>query len=146
MTRKQRRAALIGVSLSILGVAVGLVLFALRDNIVFFYGPSDVAEQDIVPGTRMRVGGLVVEGSVVRGTDAHVRFEVTDFSETLTVTYVGLLPDLFREGQGVVTEGVLLADGTFAADTVLAKHDENYMPPEVADALRRSGNWQGDTP
>ena len=146
MTRKQRRAALIGVSLGILGVAVGLVLFALRDNIVFFYGPSDVAEQDIVPGTRMRVGGLVVEGSVVRSVDAHVRFEVTDFSETLTVTYVGLLPDLFREGQGVVTEGVLLADGTFAADTVLAKHDENYMPPEVADALQRSGNWQGDTP
>lgn len=144
MTRKQRRAALIGASLGVLGVAVGLVLFALRDNIVFFYGPSDVAEQEVAPGTRMRVGGLVVEGSVVRDDDAHVRFDVTDLAATLTVTYVGLLPDLFREGQGVVTEGVLLADGTFAADTVLAKHDENYMPPEVADALRRSGEWRGE--
>ena len=92
----------------------------------------------------MRVGGLVVEGSIIHGDDARVRFDVSDLSTSLTITYVGLLPDLFREGQGVVTEGVLLADGTFAADTVLAKHDENYMPPEVADALKRSGNWQGE--
>lgn len=144
MTRKQRRAALIGTSLAILGLAVGLVLFALRDNIVFFYSPSDIAEQDVAPGTRMRVGGLVVEGSIVRNEGARVAFDVTDFGETLSVTYVGLLPDLFREGQGVVAEGVLQSDGTFAADTVLAKHDENYMPPEVADALKRSGDWQGD--
>ncbi|MEQ9144392.1 MAG: cytochrome c maturation protein CcmE [Parvibaculaceae bacterium] len=144
MTRKQRRAALIGTSLAILGLAVGLVLFALRDNIVFFYSPSDIAEQDVAPGTRMRVGGLVVEDSIVRAEGARVAFDVTDFGETLSVTYVGLLPDLFREGQGVVAEGVLQSDGTFAADTVLAKHDENYMPPEVADALKRSGDWQGD--
>ncbi len=144
MTRKQRRAAMIGAALGILGLAVGLVMFALRDNIVFFYSPSDLSEQEIAPGTRMRLGGLVVEDSVERGADLHVRFQVTDFSETVTVSYSGLLPDLFREGQGVVVEGILQADGAFEADTVLAKHDENYMPPEVADALQRSGNWQGE--
>lgn len=144
MTRKQRRAAMIGAALIILGIAVGLVLFALRDNIVFFYSPSDISEQAVATGTRMRIGGLVVEGSVVRGTDTLVHFEVTDFGASLPVSYNGLLPDLFREGQGVVAEGVLQADGSFSADTVLAKHDENYMPPEVADALQRSGDWQGE--
>jgi len=144
MTRKQRRATLIGTCLTILGLAVGLVLFALRDNIVFFYSPADIIEQDVAEGTRMRIGGLVVEDSIQRGEGTKVRFEVTDFSETLSVTYDGILPDLFREGQGVVAEGVLGADLSFTADTVLAKHDENYMPPEVADALKRNGNWQGE--
>jgi cytochrome c-type biogenesis protein CcmE len=144
MTRKQRRTMMIVAALGILGMAVGLVLFALRDNIVFFYSPSDVSEQGVAAGTRMRLGGLVVDSSIVRGTGTQVHFEVTDFSATVPVTYDGLLPDLFREGQGVVAEGILLEDGSFAADTVLAKHDENYMPPEVADALQRSGNWQGE--
>lgn len=144
MTRKQRRATMIGTSLGILGLAVGLVLYALSDNIVFFYSPADIVEQNVEEGTRMRIGGLVVEDSIERGEGTFVRFAVTDFSETLYVTYDGILPDLFREGQGVVAEGVLLADLKFTADTVLAKHDENYMPPEVADALKRSGNWQGE--
>jgi cytochrome c-type biogenesis protein CcmE len=144
MTRKQRRASLIGAGLVILAAAVGLVLTALQDNIVFFYSPSDIAERGVEPGERMRLGGLVAEESVVRGEGTDVRFDVTDFAATVTVTYNGTLPDLFREGQGVVTEGVLGADGVFVADTVLAKHDENYMPPEVADALKRTGNWQGE--
>jgi len=144
MTRKQRRASLIGAGLVILGLAAALVLTALQDNIVFFYSPSDIAERGAEPGERLRLGGLVAEDSVVRGEGTDVRFDVTDFAETITVTYDGQLPDLFREGQGVVTEGVLRPDGIFAADTVLAKHDENYMPPEVSDALKRSGNWQGE--
>ncbi|MBG51087.1 MAG: cytochrome c maturation protein CcmE [Alphaproteobacteria bacterium] len=144
MTRKQRRATLIGASLAILAVAVGLVLFALEDSIVFFYSPSEVSERGLETGTRMRLGGLVVEGSIVRGQGTEIRFDVTDFAATIPVTYVGILPDLFREGQGVVAEGVLLPEGVFSADTVLAKHDENYMPSEVADALKRTGNWQGD--
>lgn len=144
MTRKQRRATMIGTSLGILGLAVGLVLYALSDNIVFFYSPADIVEQNVEEGTRMRIGGLVVEDSIERGEGTFVRFAVTDFSETLFVTYDGILPDLFREGQGVVAEGVLQADLKFSADTVLAKHDENYMPPEVADALKRNGNWQGE--
>ena len=96
-------------------------------------------------GTRIRLGGLVEEGSVVRGEGTRVRFAVTDTAETVPVTYDGVLPDLFREGQGVVTEGTLMPDGTFVADTVLAKHDENYMPKEVADALKEQGVWQGET-
>ncbi|MEQ9518657.1 MAG: cytochrome c maturation protein CcmE [Parvibaculum sp.] len=144
MTRKQRRATLIGASLAILALAVGLVLFALEDSIVFFYSPSEISERGVEPGTRMRLGGLVVEGSIVRGEGTEIRFDVTDFAATIPVTYVGILPDLFREGQGVVAEGMLSPDGGFSADTVLAKHDENYMPAEVADALKRSGNWQGD--
>ncbi|MBC7103250.1 MAG: cytochrome c maturation protein CcmE [Parvibaculum sp.] len=144
MTRKQRRATFIFVSLGILGLAAGLVLFALSDSVTFFYSPSDVAERGVEPGERIRLGGLVEEGSFQKLGDATVRFNVTDFVETMTVTYRGVLPDLFREGQGVVAEGAIQADGSFAADKVLAKHDENYMPPEVADALKRSGNWQGE--
>lgn len=144
MTRKQRRATFIFVSLGILGLAAGLVLFALSDSVTFFYSPSDVAERGVEPGERIRLGGLVEEGSFQKLGDATVRFNVTDFVETMPVTYRGVLPDLFREGQGVVAEGAIQADGSFAADKVLAKHDENYMPPEVADALKRSGNWQGE--
>jgi cytochrome c-type biogenesis protein CcmE len=144
MTRKQRRSVLIGVCLAVLGLAVGLVMFALEDSIVFFYSPSDVAEKRIKPGQRIRLGGLVEEGSVKRGEKTTVQFTVTDTAKTITVMYTGVLPDLFREGQGVVTEGKLGSDGVFIADSVLAKHDENYMPPEVAEALKKQGVWQGE--
>jgi len=142
MTRKQRRGVLIGTCLAVLGVAVGLVLYAMRDSIVFFYGPSDVAGMEMAPGQRFRLGGLVEEGSVERGTGTTVRFVVTDGAKTLPVTYTGVLPDLFREGQGVITEGILEPDGVFHADNVLAKHDENYMPPEVAAKLKEQGMWR----
>ena len=143
MTRKQRRSVLIGLSLLVLGLAAALVLTALEDSIVFFYSPSDVVEKNIGPGERFRLGGLVEEGSVVRGQGTRVKFAVTDTNRTLKVAFDGVLPDLFREGQGVVTEGVLNHDGTFVADSVLAKHDETYMPPEVADALKKQGVWKG---
>ena len=142
MTRKQKRMAVIATGMGILAVAVGLVLFALEDTIVFFYGPSEVAAKTIGPGQRFRLGGLVAEGSVVRGEGKTVRFVVTDMKTTLPVTYTGILPDLFREGQGVVAEGRLDASGTFEADSVLAKHDENYMPPEVAKVLKEQGEWK----
>ena len=144
MTRKQRRAVLIGTCLAVLGVAVGLVLFALRDSIVFFYTPSEVAEKHLETGQRFRLGGLVENGSVKRGEGTTVSFAVTDKRSTLPVTFTGVLPDLFREGQGVVAEGVLNSDGVFNADSVLAKHDENYMPPEVAKKLKEQGVWRGD--
>ncbi len=144
MTRKQRRGVLIGTCLAVLGLAIGLVLFAMRDSIVFFYSPSEVAAMQIAPGQRFRLGGLVETGSVVRGEGTTVRFVVTDRAKTLPVTYTGVLPDLFREGQGVVAEGTLEPDGVFHADNVLAKHDENYMPPEVAKKLKAQGVWRGD--
>ena len=141
MTRKQRRGVLIGTCLVVLGVAVGLVLYAMRDSIVFFYSPSDIAKMEIAPGQRIRLGGLVETGSVKRDQGTTVHFAVTDGAKTTPVTYTGVLPDLFREGQGVVTEGVLTPDGMFDADNVLAKHDENYMPPEVAAKLKEQGLW-----
>jgi cytochrome c-type biogenesis protein CcmE len=144
MTRKQRRGVLIGTCLVVLGAAIGLVLYAMRDSIVFFYSPSEVAEMKVAPGQRFRLGGLVETGSVVRDEGTTVRFVVTDRSKNLPVTYTGVLPDLFREGQGVVAEGTLTADGVFHADNVLAKHDENYMPPEVAKKLKEQGVWRGD--
>lgn len=143
MTRKQKRIAIIGGGLAVLAAAAGLVLFALRQEIVFFRTPSDITEQHIASGTRMRLGGLVEKGTVLRGQGTDVTFVVTDTIKTVKVTYTGILPDLFREGQGVVAEGILNADGSFAADTVLAKHDENYMPKEVADSLKEKGVWQG---
>lgn len=144
MTRKQRRGVLIGTCLMVLGAALGLVLYAMRDSIVFFYSPSEVAEMKVAPGQRFRLGGLVETGSVVRDEGTTVRFVVTDKSRNLSVTFTGVLPDLFREGQGVVAEGTLAADGVFHADNVLAKHDENYMPPEVAKKLKEQGVWRGD--
>jgi cytochrome c-type biogenesis protein CcmE len=144
MTRKQRRLSLIGAALGVLVLAVALVLGALKDSIVFFNSPSDLAEKQIKPGTRVRVGGLVKEGSVQRGEKLAVRFEVTDGKSTVPVAYQGLLPDLFRDGQGVVAEGTLDPTGTFRADSVLAKHDESYMPKEVADALKKQGHWKDD--
>ena len=144
MTRKQRRLTLIGAALGVLALAVALVLGALKDSIVFFNSPTDVVEKSIKPGTRIRVGGLVKEGSVQRGDSLAVRFEVTDGKSIVPVSYQGLLPDLFREGQGVVAEGALDPTGTFRADSVLAKHDETYMPKEVADALKKQGHWKDD--
>ena len=144
MTRKQKRLTVIGSGLAILGAAAALVLFALRQEIVFFRTPSDLTEQPVAAGTRLRIGGLVENGSVKRGEGTAVAFAVTDTIKSLNVTYVGILPDLFREGQGVVAEGTLAPDGSFAADTVLAKHDENYMPKEVADSLKEKGVWQGE--
>lgn len=127
-----------------LTVAVGLVLFALNDSIVFFYSPSDLTEKHVLPGQRFRLGGLVEKGSIRRGEGTAVRFTVTDTAKSVPVTYTGVLPDLFREGQGVVTEGRLGPDGVFEADSVLAKHDETYMPPEVAAALKKQGVWRGE--
>ena len=144
MTRKKRRLAMIAAAGATLGVAAALVLFALRDQIVFFYSPTDVAEKALPAGTRVRLGGLVAEGSVERGTDGSVSFSITDTAQSIRVDYRGLLPDLFREGQGIVAEGVLTAAGALSADNVLAKHDENYMPREVADALKAKGMWQGE--
>jgi cytochrome c-type biogenesis protein CcmE len=144
MTRKQRRLSLIGAALGVLALAVALILGALKDSIVFFNSPTDVVEKQVKPGTRIRIGGLVKEGSVWRGESLAVRFEVTDGRSTVAVAYQGLLPDLFREGQGVVAEGTLDPTGTFRADSVLAKHDETYMPKEVADALKKQGHWKDD--
>ena len=142
MTRKQRRLTLIGAGLGVLGLAAGLVLYALNDAIVFFNSPTDVVEKHVAPGARIRLGGLVKPGSLARGDNLAVRFEVTDGNKSVPVSYTGILPDLFREGQGVVTEGALDAVGTFKADSVLAKHDETYMPKEVADALKKQGHWK----
>jgi cytochrome c-type biogenesis protein CcmE len=147
MTRKQKRAGLITAGLATLGVAAGLVLYALSDSIVFFYTPSEAAAKQIAPGTRFRLGGLVEQGSVKRGEGATVSFVVTDMTRTMPVAYTGQLPDLFREGQGVVAEGKLDGAGVFLADTVLAKHDETYMPKDVADRLKEQGVWrEGEAP
>lgn len=144
MTRKQRRLTLIGTAAVVLASAAGLILYALNDQIVFFQTPTDVVAKQIPAGQRIRLGGLVEDGSVQRSDDAKVSFRVTDTANTVAVTYVGILPDLFREGQGVVTEGIVGPDGVFRADSVLAKHDENYVPKEVADALKAQGVWKGD--
>jgi cytochrome c-type biogenesis protein CcmE len=144
MTRKQRRLVLIASGLGVLLVAVLLVLSALKDSIVFFNTPTDVAEKHVAPGARIRLGGLVANGSVTRGDALAVRFEVTDGNRSIPVTFQGILPDLFREGQGVVAEGSLDGSGVFKADNVLAKHDERYMPKDVADALKKQGHWKDE--
>jgi cytochrome c-type biogenesis protein CcmE len=144
MTRKGRRLSLIVGALVTLSLAAGLVLFALRDNIVFFYSPTELGQKHAAPGTRLRIGGLVKEGSVVRGEGRDIGFIVTDRTSDVRVSYKGLLPDLFREGQGVVVEGTLTNDSIFRADSVLAKHDERYMPRDVAEALKKQGVWQGE--
>jgi cytochrome c-type biogenesis protein CcmE len=144
MTRKQRRLTLIGIAGCILAVALGLVLYAMNDTIVFFNSPADIQAKNVQPGTRIRLGGLVKEGSVQRGSNQQISFEVMDAQSAIKVQYTGLLPDLFREGQGIVAEGVLESSTMFRADTVLAKHDENYMPREVADTLKKQGHWQGE--
>jgi len=139
MTRKQRRGVLIGSAVAVLSAAAILMLFAFQDSIVFFRTPSDVTEGKVNKGDRFRLGGLVEAGSVKRGEGTKVSFTVTDTMKSVPVSFEGVLPDLFREGQGVVTEGVLSPDGLFVADSVLAKHDENYMPPEVAKSLEARG-------
>jgi cytochrome c-type biogenesis protein CcmE len=143
MTRKQKRSAVIFGALGVLAVAVALVLTALSEQVTFFRTPSDLV--NVTPGEsgRVRLGGVVVEGSVDNSLEDAVIFAVEDANAALKVRYAGILPDLFREGQGIVAEGVLGKDGTFTADTVLAKHDETYMPREVADSLKEQGYWKG---
>src|SRR4051795_12711633 len=142
MTRKQRRLILIGSSLGVLAFAVALILSSLRESIVFFNSPTDIADNKAAPGKRVRLGGMVKTGSLERGDNLQIRFEVTDGNKDIRVSYVGIVPDLFREGQGVVAEGRVELGGTFRAETVLAKHDENYMPREVVETLKKQGHWQ----
>jgi cytochrome c-type biogenesis protein CcmE len=133
------------VGMSLLAVATALMLNAFQDNLVFFHSPTEIAEKSFSAERRFRLGGLVEEDSVRKGADGlTTHFRVTDMVNAVEVTYKGMLPDLFREGQGVVADGKLDAAGVFQASEVLAKHDENYMPPEVAEALKRSGQWKGD--
>ena len=144
MKRKHKRLTFIVIALALLGVAAGLILSALQEDIVFFHSPTDIVVKKPTEDKRLRLGGLVEEGSVKKLADsAIITFSITDMENSVPVTYEGLLPDLFREGQGVVTEGRLI-NGVFVASEVLAKHDENYMPPEVADALKESGQWKGE--
>lgn len=143
MTRKQKRLAVIAGGMSFILAAVLLIMFAFGQSVAYFYMPGDIAKANLTPGTRIRLGGLVAEGSVVRGEGSTVAFKVTDGNTEIPVSYTGILPDLFREGQGVVTEGRFTDGGPqFTADTVLAKHDENYMPKDVADRLKEQGLWQ----
>lgn len=140
MTRKQKRLAVIAGGMSFIVAAVLLVMFAFGQSIAYFYVPGDLQKTEIAPGTRIRLGGLVENGSVKRGEGSTVTFKVTDTIGEVPVTYTGILPDLFREGQGVVAEGVFReGDRVFVADTVLAKHDETYMPKDVADRLKAQG-------
>ncbi len=142
MTRKQRRMTFVLAGMAVIGVAAGLVLFAFQDNLVFFHSPSEVVENNLPADKRFRLGGLVEEGSVKRD-GLTTRFRITDTARSVEVVYKGMLPDLFRAGQGVVTQGVLNGNRQFVATEVLAKHDENYMPPEVAAALKAAGQWKG---
>lgn len=144
MTRKQKRFTVIFGALAMLGVAVALVLTALSEQVTFFRTPSELLAAPAENSGRIRLGGLVAMGSVKNADDAGVEFAIEDANDIIVVRYAGILPDLFREGQGVVAEGQLQPDGTFLADTVLAKHDENYMPKEVADRLKEQGYWQGE--
>lgn len=143
MTRKRRRLYVLLAGMLAVGAATALTLTAFQDNLVFFYSPTDVKTKAVPDGRRIRVGGLVEAGVSKDGT--RTTFSVTDTSNSITITYVGLLPDLFREGQGIVAQGRFGKDGVFEADEVLAKHDEKYMPPEVADALKRSGQWKPES-
>ncbi len=145
MSRKSRRLALIAAALVVIGCAVGLGLYAMKDSLSLFLTPAEIAEKNVQPGTRLRVGGLVEQGSVVRADD-RLTFAVTDGAKTVAVDCLGAcfanIPDLFREGQGVVVEGVLAAPDRVAGDQILAKHDERYMPREVVESLKKQGRWQ----
>jgi cytochrome c-type biogenesis protein CcmE len=145
LTRRGRRLSLIAIALAVVGAAAGIALYALSDSIVFFYSPSEVVQKDVPTGARLRIGGLVKPGSLVKSAGGAIAFVVTDGAHEMKVSYQGLLPDLFREGQGVVAEGVLGPGGAMQADTILAKHDERYMPREVVDALKKQGRWQEGT-
>lgn len=143
ISRKKKRLYMLAFGLLGLGAATALSLNALDDNLVFFRSPSDIKTMSFGPDQYFRLGGLVEEGSLKRGDgELTARFRITDGAESVSVTYSGVLPDLFREGQGVIAQGRLDAGGVFVAEEVLAKHDENYMPPEVSDALKRAGQWQ----
>ena len=144
MTRKGRRLAIVSAAGFTLTIAVGLILFALRGSIVFFYGPTEMAEKAPPRGTRLRIGGLLKRDSLTYSGSSTVVFAVTDLKHDIKVSYTGLLPDLFREGQGVVAEGTVEGPGLFHADTVLAKHDERYMPKDVADKLKQQGAWRNE--
>lgn len=144
MSRKQKRLAVISGALGVLALAVALVLIAFSQDIRYFRTPADLTAADMASGARFRLGGLVEKGTVVRGAGTKVEFAVTDTIKSAKVIYDGILPDLFREEQGVITEGRFNPDGTFVADSVLAKHDERYMPKDVADSLKEKGVWQGD--
>jgi len=145
MTPRQRRMAAVAVVILGVSVATAFALRAFRENLLYFYTPSQVLSGEAPAGRKVRLGGLVNKGSLRRVPgQLQVRFDVTDLRRTVTVSYTGVLPDLFREGQGVIAHGVMAPDGTFVADEVLAKHDENYMPPEVAQALKDNGH--PDTP
>jgi cytochrome c-type biogenesis protein CcmE len=141
-SRKRKRLAFLILGLVALSGATALVLAAFRDNLVFFYSPTELAAKPAIAGGRIRIGGLVETQSVEHQDGSRVSFRVTDGKTDMAVSYNGILPDLFREGQGVVAEGRLDKDGVFVANTILAKHDEKYMPPEVAAALKKSGHWQ----
>ncbi|AMS43596.1 cytochrome c maturation protein CcmE [Aminobacter sp. NyZ550] len=145
MTRKQKRLSVIAGALAFLGAATALTFYALGQKASYFYMPADLQTATLQPGQRIRLGGLVENGSILRGQGTQVEFGVTDSEKTVKVRYTGILPDLFREGQGVITEGSFGPDGEFIADSVLAKHDENYMPKEVADSLKAKGVWQETT-
>ena len=143
MKPKRRRLYFVVAGMALLGAAAGLTLYAMNDTLVFFYSPSELLAKQVPPGRTLRIGGLVETGSVARDVDgATVHFRVTDTAKTVAVVYRGILPDLFREGQGVVAEGTMGPDGVFVAAEVLAKHDEKYMPKEVVEALKKSGRWQ----
>ena len=140
--KARRRLTVLAAAAPILALAVGLSLYAMRDAVVFFYGPSEAQAQHVPPGRVVRLGGLVAPGSVVRRTDGVVEFRIADHASGIVSVYHGELPDLFREGQGVVAQGVFDASGRFQASQVLAKHDEKYMPKEVVDSLKKSGEWR----
>ena len=142
MSRKRQRLVLLLLGLLALGGATALVLTAFSGNLVFFYSPSDLKKQTVAFDTRVRIGGLVEDGSILHGAGSRVSFRITDGKTDIPVTYRGILPDLFRQGQGVVAEGKLEPDGVFAASTILAKHDARYMPREVVDALKKTGHGQ----
>jgi len=142
MTRKQKRLTLIAAALALAGAALALGLRAASDNIVFFLSPTDVAAKGLAVGSRIRLGGLVAPGTIKRGAGEKLEFDVTDGGATVHVVFVGLPPDLFGEGKGVVAEGALGAKDRLDADTILAKHDERYMPREVVDKLKAEGRWK----
>jgi cytochrome c-type biogenesis protein CcmE len=143
MNPRKRRRLYFAAALVVAGAGGAvLVLGALKDNVLYFYSPSDVTTKHVSPGVNFRIGGLVEKGSVSHGAHADVRFVVTDGRASVPVKFHGVLPDLFREGQGIVAMGAMDNGGTFDASEVLAKHDEKYMPPEVVDALKRSGRWK----
>jgi cytochrome c-type biogenesis protein CcmE len=145
MTRKQKRLSVIAGAMVFLGLATGLAVFALGQKASYFYMPADLAAATLPAGQRIRLGGLVEKGTILRGQGTDVRFAVTDMENSVKVVFNGILPDLFREEQGVITEGKFGADGVFVADSVLAKHDETYMPKEVAESLKARGMWQETT-